>query len=141
MIDWRDVFLGVIAGATLAIAITQIAVMIAAARAAQRVAQLAERFERDVQPLVVHLNAIGKDAARAAQLAAGQVERADRLFADVAARVEETLAVVQSSVVRPAREGRALWSAVRAAFLAIREMRQNPRSRQGRAEDEDALFI
>jgi hypothetical protein len=41
----------------------------------------------------------------------------------------------------PAREGRALLSAFRAAFEAVREARQNGRTRQGRGDDEDALFI
>src|SRR6185503_10286134 len=77
---WNDIFLGVIAVATLAIAIAQIAVIVVAGRAARRVADLAEQFERDVKPLFGHLNAIGHDAARAAALAAAQVERVDRLF-------------------------------------------------------------
>ena len=140
MIVWRDVFLGIIAVATLAIAVAQIAVIVAATAAAKRVGQLADQFEREVKPLFGHLNAIGRDAARAAQLATAQVERADKLFADLSARVDETLNVVQSSVLAPAREGRALITAARAAFQAIRELRQ-ARARQSRGDDEDALFI
>ena len=140
MIVWRDVFLAVIAVATVAIAVAQIAVIVAAAAAAKRVGRLAETFERELKPLVGHLNAIGRDAARAAQLAAAQVERADRLFADLSVRIDETMNLVQASVIAPAREGRALLSAVRAMFQAIREIRQ-ARARQSRSEDEDALFI
>jgi hypothetical protein len=138
---WNDVFLGVIAVATLAIAVAQIAVIVVAGRAARRVAQLAEQFERDIKPLFGHLNAIGSDAARAAALAAAQVERADELFTDLAVRVEETLSTVQHTVIGPVREGKAMLSAFRAALQAIRELRQSGRARQGRAEDEDALFI
>jgi hypothetical protein len=138
---WNDVFLGVIAVATLAIAVTQIAVIVVAGRAARRLAQLAEQFERDVKPLFGHLNAIGTDAARAASLAAAQVERVDRLFNDVTLRAEQTLNAVQDTVIGPVREGQALLSAFRAAMQAIRDLRQNGRARQGRAEDEDALFI
>jgi hypothetical protein len=138
---WTDVFLGVIAVATLAIAVTQIAVMVVAGRAARRLAQVAEQFERDVKPLFGHLNAIGRDAARAAALATAQVERADRLFSDIAVRFEQTLATVQDSVVSPVREGRAVLSAFRAALQAVRELKQNGRGRQGRGEDDDALFI
>jgi hypothetical protein len=138
---WSDVFLGVIAVATMAIAITQIAVIVAAGRMARRVAELVEQFEQDVKPLIGHMNAIGRDAARAATLATAQVERADKMFADFAARVDQTVSSVQESIGGPAREGRALLSAFRAAFQALREMRQAPRSRQGRGEDEDALFI
>ena len=140
MIAWRDVFLGIIAVATLSIAVTQIVVIVAASRAARRLAQIADQFERDVKPLFAHLNAIGRDAARAAQLATAQVERADKLFSDVAVRVEQTLNTVQSTIGGPAREGRALLSAFRAAFRAVRELRRNGR-RQGRSDEEDALFI
>ena len=141
MTAWNDVFLGVIAVATLAIAVAQIAVIVVAGRAARRLAQLAEQFERDVKPLFGQLNAIGNDAARAASLATAQVERVDRLFSDVTQRFELTLNAVQDSVIGPVREGRALLSAFRAAMQAVRELRQNGRARQGRAEDEDALFI
>jgi len=137
---WSEVFLGVIAVATLAIAIAQIGVMVATSAALRRMERLADRVEREVWPLVGHLNSIGRDAARAASLAATQVERADRVFADLAARIEETVAGVQSAIVAPAREGRALISAFRAAFGAILEFRHS-RARQGRAEDDDALFI
>ncbi|HXI31422.1 MAG TPA: hypothetical protein VNG89_23455 [Vicinamibacterales bacterium] len=140
MIVWRDVFLGIIAFATLAMAVAQIAVIVAAASAAKRVGQLADQLEREVKPLFGHLNAIGRDAARAAQLASAQVERADKLFADLSTRIDDTLNLVQASVLAPAREGRALLSAARAAIQAIRELRQS-RARQGRSEDEDALFI
>ena len=140
MIVWRDVFLGVIAVATLAIAIAQIGVIIAAGLMARRVGRMVEQIERDVKPLFGHLNAIGADASRAVALATAQVERADKLFADVAVRVEQTLNVVQTSIGRPAREGRAMMGAFRAALQAIREIRTG-RSRQGRGDDEDPLFI
>jgi hypothetical protein len=137
---WSEIFLGVIAVATLAIAIAQIGVMVATSAAVRRMERLADRVEQEFWPLLGHLNSIGRDAARAASLAANQVERADRIFADAAARIEETVATLQSTLVAPAREGRALVSAFRAAFTAIRELRHN-RSRQGRGDDEDALFI
>jgi hypothetical protein len=138
---WADVFLGVIAVATCAMAIVQVAVIVAAGRLARRIDTLVEQFERDVRPLFGHLNAIGRDASRAAALATAQVERADQLFADFAARVDQTLNSVQTSIGAPAREARALLSAVRAALQAIRDLRQGGRGRQGRGDDEDALFI
>ena len=141
MIVWRDVFLGVIAVATLAIAIAQIAVIVSAGRAVKRLGEIADEFQRDVKPLVANLNAVGRDAARAAQLATAQVERADHLFADVAVRIEEAMNAVQATVTGPAREGRALLTAFRAAFQAIRELRRDGGRRKGRADEEDALFI
>jgi hypothetical protein len=135
---WGEVFLGIIAVATLAIALVQIGVVVAAGRLARRVDSLAEQFDREVKPLFGHLNAIGRDASRAAALAAAQVERADQLFADVAMRVEQAMNNVQTSLGTPAREARALLSALRAAVQAIRDRRHD---RHGRGEDEDALFI
>ena len=140
MIVWRDVFLGVIAVATLAIAVAQVGVIIAAGLMARRVSRMVDQLERDVKPLFGHLNAIGSDASRAVALATAQVERADKLFTDVAIRIEQTMNIVQGSIGGPAREGRAMLGAFRAALQAIRELR-NGRSRQGRGDDEDALFI
>jgi hypothetical protein len=138
---WANVFLGIIAVATLAIAIVQIGVVVAAGRLARRIDTLADQLERDVKPLFGHLDAIGRDVSRAAALATAQVERADQLFADVALRIEQGLNNVQSTLGAPAREGRAIFSALKAAFQAIRDLRPGARSRQGRTEDEDALFI
>lgn len=135
----NDLFLGIIAVATLAIAIAQIGVMVVAGRLARRLDRLTERLEQDVRPLFGHLNAIGRDAARTATLAAAQVERADQLFADIAVRIDQTLNALQASLSVPAREGRALLSAIRAAVQAIREMRRS--GRRVRSDDEDALFI
>jgi hypothetical protein len=108
---------------------------------ARRVDALAEQFEREVKPLFGHLNAIGRDASRAAALATAQVERADALFADVALRVEQALNNMQSTLGKPAREARALLSAFKAAFQAIRDLRHDGRGRHGHGDDEDALFI
>ena len=141
MTPWTDVFLGVIAAATLLTAIAQIVVIVLAGRAARRVTHLAEQFERDMKPLFGHLDAIGRDASRAASLAAAQVERADRLFSEVAVRVDDALANVQAAVISPVREGRALLSGFRAELQAVKELRHNGRARQGRGEDDDALFI
>ena len=140
MILWRDVFLGVIAVATLAIAIAQIGVIIAAATMARRVGRMVDQLERDVKPLFGHLNAIGSDASRAVALATAQVERVDKLFTDVTVRIEQTLNTVQSSIDGRATQGRAMLAAFRAALQVVREMRRG-RSRQGRGDDEDALFI
>ena len=141
MNPWSDVFLGIIAVATLAIAITQIAVIVAAGRLARRVERLADQLEREVEPLFAHLDAIGRDAARAAALATQQVERADRVFADLAMRLETALDNAQTALGKPVREGRALLSAFKAAVQAVRDMRHGTRSRSRRNEDDDALFI
>jgi hypothetical protein len=137
--EWAVVFLGIIAVATLLTAVVQVGVLVAASRLARRLEALAERLEHDLKPVVGHLETIGRDAARAAALATAQVERADRLFADVSRRVEQTLDGAQSALAGPAREGAAVLAGIRAALAALRDIRSGS-SRQ-RSEEEDALFI
>jgi hypothetical protein len=138
---WADVFLGIIAVATLATAVIQIAVIVIAGRAMRQVSDAVDRFEQDIRPLIGHATAIGRDAARAAALATAQVERADRMFGDFAVRIEQTLASVQESIGGPAREARAIMAGLRATLQALGEVRRSPRGRAGRSEEEDALFI
>ncbi len=139
MSDRAEVFLGVIAVATLATAAVQIGLMIAAALLARRMARLVDRVERDLTPLVGHLNDIGRNASRATAMAVAQVERADGLFADLVGRFEAAMAAVQTAVGKPAREGAAIMAGFRAVVDALR----SPRNRRSRArgDDEDALFI
>jgi hypothetical protein len=137
---WTDIFLGVIAVATLVTSILQVGVLVAAGRLVMRLLRLVERLEQEVKPIFGHLDSIGRDAARAASLAAAQVERADFLFADLAQRIEKTMDTVQTAVGMPAREGAAILAGFRAALSTLRAMR-GTRSRRGRGEDEDALFV
>ena len=140
MSGWTDIFLGVIAVATLITSIIQVGVLVAAGRLAMRLMRLVDRIEREVKPLIGHLDAIGRDAARATSLAAAQVERADGLFADLAQRIESTMDTVQAAAGMPAREGAAILAGFRAALSTLRSMR-GTRSRRARGDDEDALFI
>jgi hypothetical protein len=137
---WAGIFLGVIAAATVAMAVVQVGVIVAAGRLARRVDRLADQVEHELKPLFTHANAIGRDAARAMAMATAQVERADQLFADLVVKIDETVSTLQANLVAPAREGRALLAALRAAIGAIRATRDRVR-RQTRADDEDALFI
>jgi hypothetical protein len=134
------VFLGAIAAATVIMAGIQIGAIIYAGRMARRVEQLVDRVENELQPLFGSLHEIARDASRASSLAVVQVERADQLFADLAQRLTQTVGVLQAGILGPAREGRALFYGLRAAFAAIRSMRGDLRSRS-RGDDEDALFI
>jgi hypothetical protein len=137
---WSQVFLGTIAVATLVIAAGQVWVIITAALLTRRVDRLLSQVERELKPALEHVNAMARDASRAVTLATSQVERADRLFVALAQRLEAALSQLQSSLGVPAREGKALLSALRATLEAIREARRNPRSRR-RTDEEDALFI
>jgi hypothetical protein len=134
-----ELFLGIIAFATAAVAVGQLCVVVFAGIAARRIARLAETVEQDLKPIFGHLEAIGRDASRAATLATAQVERADRLFGDIAVRVDQALSSVQTTMEQPAREGRALLAAFRAALAAVQDLRS--RRAQARSDEEDALFI
>ena len=139
MSDWDELFLGVIAAATLVMAIAQVGVLVAAGLLARRIERLTDKIDRELTPFFEHVNAIGRDASRAAALAAAQVERADRLFADVVQRVDRLMNTVQTAVGGTAREGAAIMAGFRAALTVIRDMRA--RRARARAEDEDGLFI
>ena len=56
MNDWSTVFLGIIAVATLATAVIQIAVLIAAGMLTKRLGRLADQVERELTPLLASLN-------------------------------------------------------------------------------------
>ena len=136
MTMWGQVFLGVIAVASLASAVVQIGMFIAAGRLARRMEHLLRGFEHELKPFFGHMNAIGRDASRTASLATAQVERVDRVFADLVERVDQSLNLVQATVTAPVREGAAIMAGARAMFNSLRDLRG-----RGRGDDEDVLFI
>jgi hypothetical protein len=138
---WAEVFLGVIALATLTMATIQVGVIVYGWTLARRVNRLLAQVERDMKPLADNLNAMARDAARISGLAAGQVERVDRLVTDLASRLEQTATTVQDAVLRPLREGAALLAGVKSAIDVFREPAGHPGSSRARSEEEDALFI
>ena len=138
---WAEVFLGVIALATLTMAAIQVGVMVYGWTAARRIDRILSQVEQDMKPLVENLNAIARDAAQMTSLAAGQVERVDRLVTDLTTRIEHTATTVQDSVLKPLREGAALMAGVKAAIDVIRELTRRSGERRGRTDEEDALFI
>lgn len=137
----NDVFLGVIAFAVLVMAAVQVGAVVAAMRLAKRVDRLTTQIEHDIRPVVQNLHAMTSEAARAAALASTQVERADRMFVELAHRVEDTLNALQTRVFGPAREGVAVLAGIRAALAAFRDLRDSGRRRPSTVEEEDALFI
>lgn len=134
------VLLGLIAGATVVMAALQVGLVVAAGRLARRMEQLSQRLEQDVRPLIASMIEWSDNAVRASSLVVAQVERADRLVADLTARVEDTARVIQGTILAPAREGRALAAAIAAAVRALREAPRG-RSETGETEDDDPLFI
>ncbi|HEV8319032.1 MAG TPA: hypothetical protein VGQ10_16580 [Vicinamibacterales bacterium] len=137
----NDVWLGIIAMAVAVMAGIQIGAVVVALRVAKRMDHLASQFEQDIKPVMANITRMTAEAARAASLAATQIESADRVLGDFAQRVEQTLSAVQSRVFGPAREGAALLAGIRAALAAFRDLRESGRRRGSVVEDEDALFI
>jgi hypothetical protein len=138
---WAEVFLGIIALATFTMAAIQVGVLVYGLMVAKRVNRLLDQVERQVQPLGDSLNAIARDAARVSALAAGQVERVDRLITDLTVRIEQTATTVENAVLQPLREGAAMLAGLKAAIDIFRGLTRRPVPGPGRSEEEDALFI
>ena len=139
MSTWATIFLGVIAVTTLLTAISQIVLLIAAARLVRRITTFVDDLDREVRPIIGHISSIARDASRVASMAVAQVERADQLLGDAAAKIEQTLAGVQTMIVNTLREGNALMMGFRAVMAAIRAFQR--RQARRRSDDDDALFI
>jgi hypothetical protein len=138
--DWSPAFLGVIAVATAVMALVQIGAIVFLARLALQVRELMSTIQTDIRPLIARANAIADEASKTATLATVQAQKIDRLVTDLARRVDETSAVIQQAVIAPAREGMALFAALKAGLGALKGFR-DLRGRPGSVDDEDALFI
>jgi len=138
-----DLYLGLIALGVLVMAGIQVAAIVSVTRAARRAGEMAARFEQDVRPIIVNLQKVSEEAARASAQAAAQVDRLDALVANVARRVEDTAATVQQTILQPARDGLALLSGLKSVIASFREPRETPRerSRKEPQEPQDDLFI
>jgi hypothetical protein len=134
-----EVLLGLIAVATLAIAAVQIGLVFVALRLARQMQDLRASFRSDIQPLILNLSAASNNAVRVSELAVAQFQRMDRVFGDFAHRVDDATRLVQSTLLAPLKEGRALLAAVGAALGAMRDMR--PSREEPLPTDDDALFI
>ena len=139
-----ELFLGIIAFAVLVMAVIQVGAIIAGLRLAKRVDRMADQLERDIKPLIANLTTVSTEAARAASMAAAQLERFDKVFSELAQRVDRTLAAAQDFVTGPARQGMAVMTGVRAmldAFKGIREATRRRSASRPTADDEESLFI
>jgi alkylated DNA nucleotide flippase Atl1 len=137
---WSEVFLGVIAVATLVMAVIQVAVIVGLQRTARQAQQIMTTVQQEVRPLIATVTAAADEASRTAALTTAQVQKVDRLVTDLARRVDETAAVVQHAIMTPAREGMAIAAGLKAGLAAIRGFRAR-RERHRQAEEEDSLFI
>jgi hypothetical protein len=140
-VNWSEIFLGVIAVATLIMAVIQVGAILAAARIAKQAQQTLATVQQELRPLVPKAQTVAEEASRTAAVARAQAEKMDKLLSDLAVRVDYTSGVVQDAIVRPARESMAVIAAIKATLHALRGFR-DMRPRHGRhAEEEDPLFI
>ena len=140
MTPQSELFLGIIALATLVMALIQVGAIIVAARLGRRVQQVMATIQHDVRPLIARANSVAEEAAKTAAIASSQAQKIDALVTDLTRRVEETSVVVQQAVVTPARETLALVAGVKAGLTALKGLR-DLRGRTGRVEEEDPLFL
>jgi outer membrane murein-binding lipoprotein Lpp len=134
------VLLAIIAGATLLMALIQLAVVIVAARLGRQLQATVTRLEQDVRPVIASAASAADHASRAAALAAAQAERADRVLGDLASRIDDTAARLQRGLLAPAREGRAVLAGLQAAVGTLFDRRGLPASQRA-GHDDDPLFI
>ncbi len=138
----NDSLLGVIAASVLVIAVVQVAMFVWATRLVKRVSDSVERLEQDVQPILAGLRTVAAEGARAATLAAAQVERVDQVLGLLRTQIDRTVRVVQDTVFAPARDAAALLQALRdMLFGGGARGAGGDRRRRQPAEDDDALFI
>lgn len=140
MSESSQVFLAIIAASTALMALMQIGAVVVLARVAMQVRDIVATLQQDIRPLIGRANALADEAQKTATLATAQAQKIDRMVTDLTRRVDETSAVVQEAILTPAREGMALVAALKAGLGALRGFR-DLRGRDGRMEDEDALFI
>jgi uncharacterized protein YoxC len=152
--DWDRVFLGIIAAATLMMALIQVCAIIAAAKVARRAQEALGKAQQamttaqqaiisvreEIRPLIAKANSLADEASKTAALATAQAGKVDRLMTDLSQRVDETSAIVQKAIVTPAREGIAIVAALK-AFASVLRAGHDWRRRSSRSEEEDPLFI
>ena len=76
----QTIFLGIIAFATLTMAVIQIAVLVYATRAARETVKTLQGMQRSIEPIIASARQMSEDAARITSLAAKQVERVDGII-------------------------------------------------------------
>jgi hypothetical protein len=140
-VSWSEIFLAVIAAATLVMALIQVGAIVAAARVLRQVQQSITTVQQDIRPLIAKAADVADEAKRTAAIATAQAEKVDRLVSHLAVRAEDTASVVQQAIITPAREGLALVAALKAGLGALRGPGYGRPRAHRTADEEDPLFI
>ena len=115
-----EVFLGVIAVATLVMALVQVGVLVAGIIAVKRMNEVLVRVEDSARPVLAHVDDLVVDATASLAAMRAQLDRVERQAVHVLTRTDQAVQRVQEYVVAPAREGIALAAGARALFGAFR---------------------
>jgi hypothetical protein len=116
-----EVFLGVIAIATLVMALIQVCLVIAGIIALKRMQDMLVRFEDTVKPVLAHVDDLVMDATASVAAVRVQIDRVEQQAVQVLKRTDQAVKHVHDYLVAPAREGMALAAGARALFGAFRE--------------------
>ena len=121
MSDWGTAFLGVIALATLAIAVVQVYVIVLGLRALRRLDSLSERARDELLPLAAGLDAVTREAQHALSVATETLYTVQSSVQQVARRVDQPLASWSPASRWRWRAGAALLAGARAVLRAFEE--------------------
>jgi hypothetical protein len=116
-----EVFLGVIAVATLVMALIQVCLVIAGIIAVKRMQEMLLRVENTVKPVLAHVDDLVMDATASVAAVRVQIDRVEQQAVQVLKRTDQAVQRVQDYLIAPAREGMALAAGARALFGAFRE--------------------
>lgn len=155
MTEWSGLFLAIIAGATLVMALIQVGAIIAALKVAKQAQSAIASIQTEVKPLIAEVKPliaevkpliakareVADEASRTATLATQQVQKVDTLVTDLTRRIDETSVIVQQAIVTPAREGIAIVAAIKSALGVFRGGADFRGRTRRTADDDDALFI
>ena len=115
-----EVFLGVIAVATLIMALIQIGLVVGGIMAVKRVNEMLSRVEASAKPVLARADELITDARASLAAARVQVDRVEQQTLHVLTRTEQAVQRVEGYLVAPAREGIALVAGARALVSAFR---------------------
>jgi len=115
-----EVFLGVIAVATLVMALIQLGLVVGGIIAVKRVNEMLTRVETSAKPVLAHVDELILDTKASLAAARAQVDRVERQTLHVLTRTEQAVQRVEGYLVAPAREGIALVAGARALVSAFR---------------------
>jgi hypothetical protein len=115
-----DVYLGVIAAATLVMALVQLGVLIAGIMAIKRMNAALVRFEDSARPVLARVDTLVVDTTEAIAAARAQLDRVEQQAVHVLTRTDQAVQQVRHYLVAPAREGIALAAGARALVGGLR---------------------